>query len=135
MANNNSPALGDLGRLSGEVRNLIYELVIPEAQTCAFPTTEHYLPASRPGLIFASRKFHTEMLKMYYWRTNWTMTIKNTLTTGHALVTTGNKAFKKSTSKKPVKRPAIRVEDERGYTIDPTHNVVPAESKMAMFGV
>ncbi|KAK3627402.1 hypothetical protein LTR22_022786 [Elasticomyces elasticus] len=103
MANNNSPALGDLGRLSGEVRNLIYELVIPEAQTCAFPTTKHYLPASRPGLIFASRKFHTEMLKMYYWRTNWTMTIKNTLTTGHTLVTTGNKAFKKSTSKKPVK--------------------------------
>ncbi|KAK5698075.1 hypothetical protein LTR97_007035 [Elasticomyces elasticus] len=103
MANNNSPALGDLGRLSGEVRNLIYDLVIPEAQICAFPTTKHYLPASRLGLIFASRKFHTEMLKMYYWRTNWTLVIKNTLAAGHALVSTGNKAFKKSTSKKPVK--------------------------------
>ncbi|KAK4893456.1 hypothetical protein LTR27_008138 [Elasticomyces elasticus] len=103
MAHNSSPALGDLGPLAAEVRNMIYELVIPEAQVCAFPTTKHYLPASRPGLMFASKEIHTEMLKMYYWRTNWTISVKHTIASGFSLVSTGDKAFKKSTSKKPVK--------------------------------
>ncbi|KAK5680238.1 hypothetical protein LTS10_007165 [Elasticomyces elasticus] len=82
-------ALGDLGRLSGEVRNLIYELVIPQAQVCEFATRNRYLPEKPPALMLASRKIHTEMLRMYYWKTNWNINIKpSKLATGFSLIVT-----------------------------------------------
>lgn len=69
--------LGRLGRLPGEVRNRIYELVLPQEQERQFGSKRFYLPGHSPDLMRTSKAIRAETLMLYLWLTNWTVEVKH----------------------------------------------------------
>ncbi|KAI7086999.1 hypothetical protein KC356_g4572 [Hortaea werneckii] len=72
-----SPHLGKLGRLPGEVRNLIYEYVLPPEDDRAFRAKRRFLPGKPPGLLFASKLIRQETIMLYFARTTWRILVKH----------------------------------------------------------
>ncbi|KAI7401800.1 hypothetical protein KC336_g14555 [Hortaea werneckii] len=72
-----SPHLGQLGRLPGEVRNLIYEYVLPPEEDRAFRAKRRFLPGKPPGLLFASKQIRQETIMLYFARTTWRILVKH----------------------------------------------------------
>ncbi|KAI7308211.1 hypothetical protein KC315_g13454 [Hortaea werneckii] len=72
-----SPHLGQLGRLPGEVRNLIYECVLPPEDDRAFRAKRRFLPGEPPGLLFASKRIRQETIMLYFARTKWRILVKH----------------------------------------------------------
>ncbi|KAI6809801.1 hypothetical protein KC332_g12597 [Hortaea werneckii] len=72
-----SPRLGQLGRLPGEVRNLIYEFVLPPEDDRAFRAKRRFLPGKPPGLLFASKLIRQETIMLYFARTTWRILVKH----------------------------------------------------------
>ncbi|KAI7164643.1 hypothetical protein KC316_g12812 [Hortaea werneckii] len=72
-----SPHLGQLGRLPGEVRNLIYEHVLPPEDDRAFRAKRRFLPGEPPGLLFASKLIRQETIMLYFARTKWRILVKH----------------------------------------------------------
>ncbi|KAK5740663.1 hypothetical protein LTR17_004468 [Elasticomyces elasticus] len=95
---NRSPdrALGDLGLLPAELRNVIYELVMPTGQACQFGGAQRFLLERPPGLMLASRIVRTETLMLYFSKLDWSVNIEHGSIPGkgYNLVTPGNKVKK-----------------------------------------
>lgn len=72
-----SPHLGQLGRLPGEVRSLIYEYVLPPEDDRAFRAKRRFLPGKPPGLLFASTQIRQETIMFYFGRTKWLLLVKH----------------------------------------------------------
>ncbi|KAK4893458.1 hypothetical protein LTR27_008140 [Elasticomyces elasticus] len=89
-------ALGDLGLLPAELRNVIYELVMPTGQACQFGGAQRFLLERPPGLMFASRIIRKETLMLYFSKLDWSVNIKHGSIPGkgYNLVTPGNKVKK-----------------------------------------
>ncbi|KAI7150722.1 hypothetical protein KC343_g8071 [Hortaea werneckii] len=75
-----SPHLGQLGRFPGEVRNLIYEYVLPPEEDRAFRAKRRFLPGKPPGLLFASKQIRQETIMLYFARTTWRILVKHSST-------------------------------------------------------
>ncbi|KAI7156282.1 hypothetical protein KC343_g8173 [Hortaea werneckii] len=75
-----SPHLGQLGRLPGEIRNLIYEYVLPPEDDRAFRAKRRFLPGNPPGLLFASKQIRQETIMLYFARTTWRILVKHNST-------------------------------------------------------
>ncbi|KAK5714920.1 hypothetical protein LTR15_010336 [Elasticomyces elasticus] len=95
---NRSPdrALGDLGSLPAELRNVIYELVMPTGQACQFGGAQRFLLERPPGLMFVSRVVRTETMMLYFSKLDWSVNIKHGAIPGkgYTLVTPGKKVKK-----------------------------------------
>ncbi|GAB1726256.1 hypothetical protein NU195Hw_g5341t1 [Hortaea werneckii] len=72
-----SPHLGQLGLLPGEVRNLIYEYVLPPEDDRAFRAKRRFLPGNPPGLLFASKQIRQETIMLYFARTTWRILVNH----------------------------------------------------------
>lgn len=72
-----SPHLGQLGLLPGEVRNSIYEYVLPPEDDRAFRSKRRFLPGKPPALLFASKQIRQETIMFYFARTTWRMLMKH----------------------------------------------------------
>ncbi|KAK5125373.1 hypothetical protein LTR85_000482 [Meristemomyces frigidus] len=68
--------LGALGRLPLELREQIYEYILPAEHDRRFKAKRSELPGKTPGLLFASRAIRRETIMLYFKSTHWTIGVK-----------------------------------------------------------
>ncbi|GAB1743361.1 hypothetical protein NU219Hw_g9198t1 [Hortaea werneckii] len=72
-----SSHLRQLGLLPGEVRNPIYEYVLPPEDDRAFRAQRRFLPGKPLGLLLASKAVRQNTVMPYFQRTKWRILVKH----------------------------------------------------------